>query len=174
MTQLLKTDSQPNTFRVRFPPSPTGLMHVGGLRSALFNWLFARHHGGAFILRIEDTDRRRYEPEALSDILESLRWLGLDWDEGPGKGGDFGPYVQSERLDIYREYTQRLLDEGLAYKDYSTPDEDELRRRKLEEKGTLSAADPSGSADFQARASRRFSLTSNSSSAAASASHSAR
>ena len=77
MTQPPEVDLKPNTVRVRFPPSPTGLMHVGGLRSALFNWLFARHHGGVFIVRIEDTDRRRYEPEALSDILESLRWLGL-------------------------------------------------------------------------------------------------
>jgi glutamyl-tRNA synthetase len=94
MTQLSATDTQPNTVRVRFPPSPTGLMHIGGLRSALFNWLFARHHGGVFIVRIEDTDRMRHEPEALSDILESLRWLGLDWDEGPEIGGGYGPYFQ--------------------------------------------------------------------------------
>ena len=100
--------TESNTVRVRFPPSPTGLMHVGGLRSALFNWLFARHHGGTFIVRIEDTDRKRYDPEALSDILASLRWLGLDWDEGPEVGCDYGPYFQSERL-VFRPDLQLLL-----------------------------------------------------------------
>ena len=78
--------------RVRFAPSPTGFLHVGGARSALFNWLFARRHAGRFILRIEDTDQTRYQPEALPDIMESLRWLGLQWDEGPEVGGDYGPY----------------------------------------------------------------------------------
>jgi glutamyl-tRNA synthetase len=130
-----------SSIRVRFAPSPTGTLHVGGARTALFNWLYARAQNGIFVLRIEDTDQERSTEESHQQILRAMDWLGLDWDEGPGKGGDFGPYVQSERLDIYREYTQRLLDEGLAYKDYSTPDEDELRRRKLEEKGTLSAAD---------------------------------
>ncbi|GAB4531610.1 MAG: glutamate--tRNA ligase [Anaerolineae bacterium] len=115
-------DSQPDTVRVRFPPSPTGLLHVGGLRSALFNWLFARHHGGVFILRIEDTDRKRYEPEALSDILDSLRWLGLDWDEGPEVGGDYGPYFQSERLDIYRQFARQLIENGHAYYCFCTPE----------------------------------------------------
>jgi glutamyl-tRNA synthetase len=101
--------------RVRFPPSPTGLLHVGGLRSALFNWLFARHTGGTFILRIEDTDRKRYDPRAVPDLLENLRWLGLDWDEGPEVGGDYGPYFQSERTHLYQQYAQQLLASGDAY-----------------------------------------------------------
>ena len=122
MTQLIDNDSQSTAVRVRFPPSPTGLMHVGGLRSALFNWLFARHHGGAFILRIEDTDRKRYEPEALSDVLESLRWLGLDWDEGPEVGGDHGPYFQSERLDLYQGYARTLIDKDAAYYCFCPPE----------------------------------------------------
>ena len=85
--------------RVRFPPSPTGYFHVGGARTALYNWLYARRHGGKFILRIEDTDRTRYQEEAEQDLLSSLRWLGLQWDEGPQVGGDYGPYHQSQRLD---------------------------------------------------------------------------
>jgi len=108
--------------RVRFAPSPTGPLHVGGLRSALFNWLFARHHGGVFILRIEDTDRKRYDPEALSDLLESLRWLGLDWDEGPEVGGDYGPYFQSERLDLYQKYARQLVEGGHAYYCFCSPE----------------------------------------------------
>ena len=108
--------------RVRFPPSPTGLLHVGGLRTALFNWLFARHHGGTFVLRIEDTDRRRYDPEALPDLLDNLRWLGLDWDEGPEKGGDYGPYFQSERLDLYQKYARQLVENGHAYYCFCPPD----------------------------------------------------
>jgi len=137
MTQLAEQDTQSSTVRVRFPPSPTGLMHVGGLRSALFNWLFARHHGGDFIVRIEDTDRKRYEPEALSDIMESLRWLGLDWDEGPEVGGDYGPYFQSERLDHYQKYTDELLEKGAAYYCFCSPERlagvrEEQQRRKDE------------------------------------------
>ncbi len=83
--------------RVRFAPSPTGYLHLGGLRTALFDWLFARHTGGQFILRIEDTDQKRYNPESLPDLQAGLRWMGLDWDEGPDIGGPYGPYVQSER-----------------------------------------------------------------------------
>jgi glutamyl-tRNA synthetase len=137
MTQLPETDSQPNTFRVRFPPSPTGLMHVGGLRSALFNWLFARHNEGVFIVRIEDTDRRRYEPEALSDILESLRWLDMDWDEGPEVGGGYGPYFQSERLDLYQKYADELIEKCAAYYCFCSPERlarvrEEQQRRKDE------------------------------------------
>ena len=101
--------------RVRFAPSPTGLPHVGNIRTALFDWLFARHHGGKFILRIEDTDRERYQPEAVDAIMEGLRWLGLDWDEGPDVGGPYGPYVQSERLKIYHEYARKLVEAGYAY-----------------------------------------------------------
>ena len=89
--------------RVRFAPSPTGFLHVGGARTALFNWLYARHTGGKFILRIEDTDKARNTVEAVQVIYDGLKWLGLDWDEGPGIGGDCGPYFQSERDDIYRE-----------------------------------------------------------------------
>jgi glutamyl-tRNA synthetase len=113
---------QHDSVRVRFAPSPTGPLHVGGLRSALFNWLFARHHGGIFILRIEDTDRTRYVPAALSDLMESLRWLGLNWDEGPEVGGDFGPYFQSERLELYQKYARQLVDEGHAYYCFCSPE----------------------------------------------------
>ena len=108
--------------RVRYAPSPTGYFHVGGARTALYDWLFARHHGGKFILRIEDTDRTRYEPEALPDLLDSLRWLGLSWDEGPEVGGDYGPYFQSDRVALYHEYARQLLNNGLAYRCYCSPE----------------------------------------------------
>jgi glutamyl-tRNA synthetase len=98
--------------RVRFAPSPTGYLHIGGARTALFNWLFARHHGGKFILRIEDTDRTRNTEEAAAAIYEGLRWLGLDWDEGPHAGGDLGPYLQSERTEIYERYLKKLQEGG--------------------------------------------------------------
>jgi len=101
--------------RVRFAPSPTGFFHIGSARTALFNWLYARHTGGCFVLRIEDTDSARNTPEALAALLDGMRWLGLDWDEGPETGGDFGPYFQSERQDIYAEYLQKLLDADRAY-----------------------------------------------------------
>src|SRR5213075_2875359 len=103
--------------RVRFAPSPTGYLHIGGARTALFNWLFARHHDGKFILRIEDTDRTRNTEEAAAAIYEGLRWLGLDWDEGPHVGGDFGPYLQSERTDIYERYLKKLQDAGNIFED---------------------------------------------------------
>ncbi len=106
---------------MRFAPSPTGYPHVGNIRTALFNWLFARHSGGKFIVRIEDTDQSRKVEGALESILDSLRWLGLDWDEGPEVGGDFGPYFQSERLDLYHKYVLQLLDGGHAYKCYCSP-----------------------------------------------------
>ncbi len=98
--------------RVRYAPSPTGDFHVGGARTALFNYLFARRHEGKFILRVEDTDQKRYNPEALGWLLQGLRYLGLDWDEGPEAGGDFGPYTQSQRQDIYRSYCGQLLETG--------------------------------------------------------------
>jgi glutamyl-tRNA synthetase len=101
--------------RTRFAPSPTGHLHVGGARVAILNWLLARHHGGAFVLRIEDTDRERNVPGAEAALLDDLRWLGLDWDEGPGVGGPYGPYRQSDREALYREHAQRLLAEGKAY-----------------------------------------------------------
>jgi glutamyl-tRNA synthetase len=102
--------------RVRFAPSPTGYFHVGGARTALYNWLYAQHHNGTFILRIEDTDRNRYQKEAEEDLVESLHWLGIEWDEGPGVGGNYGPYYQSQRLDLYHKYADQLLAEGQAYK----------------------------------------------------------
>ncbi|MGF1451110.1 MAG: glutamate--tRNA ligase [Opitutales bacterium] len=102
--------------RVRFAPSPTGNLHLGSARTALFNWLFARHTDGTFVLRIEDTDRERNTPESLATVLDGLRWMGLDWDEGPNVGGDWGPYFQSERGAIYEAHLQKLLDAGRAYK----------------------------------------------------------
>lgn len=104
-----------STVRVRFAPSPTGFFHIGGARTALFNWLYARKTGGVFILRIEDTDEERNRPEYLQLIYDSLRWLGLDWDEGPEIGGPYGPYFQSQRSDLYHQYRDRLLEEGRAY-----------------------------------------------------------
>lgn len=105
------------TVRVRFAPSPTGALHIGGGHTALFNWLWARHNGGAFILRIEDTDRERSTKEYEETIMAGMEWLGLDWDEGPDRAGNFGPYRQSERLEIYRHWANRLLDEGTAYRE---------------------------------------------------------
>ncbi len=121
--------------RVRFAPSPTGFLHVGGARTALFNWLFARHHDGVFILRIEDTDRTRYQPEALEDIMEGLRWLGLGWDEGPEVGGDYAPYFQSQRLDIYQEYARKHVESGHAYYCYCSPERLALMREEQRRRG---------------------------------------
>lgn len=109
--------------RVRFAPSPTGKLHIGGARTAIYNWAFARSCGGAFILRIDDTDPARSTEENTQVILRAMRWLGLDWDEGPEVGGDFGPYSQTERLDIYREAAERLLAEGKAYPCFCTPEQ---------------------------------------------------
>lgn len=121
--------------RVRFAPSPTGAKHIGNARTALFNWLFARHHGGTFILRIEDTDRARFVEEALAEIEDSLRWLGLDWDEGPGVGGPCGSYVQSERLPLYQEAAQRLVETGGAYPCYCSSERlEEMRREQTARK----------------------------------------
>ncbi len=103
--------------RVRFAPSPTGYLHVGGARTALFNWLYARHTGGKFVLRVEDTDKARNTLEAVQVIFDGLRWLGLDWDEGPDKGGDYGPYFQSEREEIYQRYFDKLKEGGHLYED---------------------------------------------------------
>lgn len=115
--------------RVRFAPSPTGFLHIGSARTALFNWLYARKTGGSFIVRIEDTDTKRHQEEAVGLILGSLKWLGMDWDEGPDAGGSFGPYRQSERLDIYRKNAQRLLEDGKAYYCFCSP-EDLARKRE--------------------------------------------
>ena len=119
--------------RVRFAPSPTGTLHIGGARTALFNWLFAKHHGGSFVLRLEDTDMTRSTDESARGILEGLQWLGIDWDEGPDKDGALGPYRQSERLEIYQKYIQLLLNSGLAYYCFCTPEELQAGREKARE-----------------------------------------
>jgi glutamyl-tRNA synthetase len=118
--------------RTRFAPSPTGYLHIGGVRTALFNWLFARQHGGQFLLRIDDTDQQRNVAEALQPILDGFRWLGLDWDEGPEVGGPYAPYFQSQRQERYRAAVAELLARGLAYYDYARPEELEAERRAAE------------------------------------------
>jgi glutamyl-tRNA synthetase len=118
--------------RVRFAPSPTGYLHVGGARTALFNWLFARHHGGVFVLRIEDTDVERSSAEMVEGILDGLRWLGLDWDEGPKVGGPLGPYFQSERIDRHVAMANRLVESGHAYYCYCPPEALTARRAAAE------------------------------------------
>jgi len=129
MTDPVLGDLQPTDVRVRFPPSPTGNLHVGNVRSALFNWAFARHYGGTLVLRIEDTDLARNTLEGYHSIIDSLNWLGIDWDEGPEVGGDHGPYRQSERLPIYAEVARTLREEGVAYDCYCTSDEVDERRK---------------------------------------------
>lgn len=121
--------------RVRFAPSPTGYLHVGGARTALFNWLFARREGGVFVLRIEDTDAERSSWEMVKGIVDGLRWLGLDWDEGPDVGGPHGPYFQSERLEKYRAAAERLVSDGRAYYCYCTPDALKAQREAAERAG---------------------------------------
>jgi glutamyl-tRNA synthetase/nondiscriminating glutamyl-tRNA synthetase len=116
--------------RVRFAPSPTGQLHVGNARTALFNWLFARKSGGVNVLRIEDTDVERSEARYEQQLLEDLHWLGLDWQEGPDIGGDFGPYRQSDRIQLYHDYAERLVQEGKAYLCFCTPEELELERQR--------------------------------------------
>ncbi len=118
-----------DTVRVRFCPSPTGTPHVGLIRTALFNWAFARHHGGSLVFRIEDTDSARDSEESYAALLDALRWLGLTWDEGPEVGGPYGPYRQSERAEIYADVARRLLQAGEAYESFSTPEEIEARHR---------------------------------------------
>ncbi len=114
--------------RTRYAPSPTGDPHIGNIRSALFSWAYARAHGGQFILRIEDTDRNRLQETSVTAIMESLEWLGIDWDEGPGKGGPHEPYFQSQRLHLYQEAARRLIDEGKAYRCFCTPERlDQMR-----------------------------------------------
>lgn len=131
----MTTANNQKTMRVRFAPSPSGYLHVGGARTALFNWLLARKEGGVFILRIEDTDQARSSETSIEVILDSLRWLGLDWDEGPDVEGEFGPYRQLERKQIYLDYAARLLDEGKAYSCYCTAEELEDRRARAIQEG---------------------------------------
>jgi len=124
--------------RVRFAPSPTGMLHIGGARTALFNWLYARHYNGTFVLRIEDTDQVRSTEEAVNVILEGMKWLGLDWDEGPGKGGEYGPYYQMKRLHLYQKYAKQLLKDKKAYYCYCTREElAESREKQSKEKKSL-------------------------------------
>ena len=127
--------SQEPPARVRFAPSPTGYLHLGGLRTALFDWLWARHTGGQFILRIEDTDQRRYGPDSLEDVMRGLKWLGLALDEGPDIGGPYGPYVQSQRKAIYQEYAEKLIQLGHAYRCYCTPERLEKVREEQRRRG---------------------------------------
>ncbi|MSR58465.1 MAG: glutamate--tRNA ligase [Planctomycetaceae bacterium] len=122
----------PSTVRTRFAPSPTGYMHIGGMRTALFNWLWARHNKGQFILRIDDTDQARNQEAALGPILRAFRWLGLDWDEGPDVGGPYAPYYQSQRGELYRAAAEKLEATGQAYRDYATKDEIDADRKQAE------------------------------------------
>lgn len=121
--------------RVRFAPSPTGYLHIGGLRTALFNYLFARHNKGKFILRIEDTDQTRKVEGAVENLIKTLNIMGLEYDEGPDAGGEFGPYYQSQRLDIYKKYCAQLIEQGNAYYAFETSEEiEEMRKRQIEQK----------------------------------------
>ena len=122
----------PGPVRTRFAPSPTGYLHIGGVRTALFNWLFARRHGGQFLLRIDDTDQERNVQEALAPILHGFRWLGLNWDEGPEVGGPFAPYYQSQRRERYQEAIGKLLAGGFAYRDFATTEEIQAERAAAE------------------------------------------
>src|SRR5260221_2902669 len=119
------------TTRVRFAPSPTGYLHIGGVRTALFNWLWARKTKGAFVLRIEDTDQERSTVESVRVIVDSLKWLRLEWDEGLDVGGAYRPYTQMERLNLYSEHAQRLVRQGAAYRCYCTKEELEAQRAAL-------------------------------------------
>ena len=135
--------------RVRFAPSPTGALHIGGVRTALYNYLFARQHGGDLIFRIEDTDSNRFVPGAEEYIIESFKWLGIKFDEGVSFGGNYGPYRQSERRDIYKKYVNVLLDNGKAYIAFDTPEELEAKRKEV----------PNFQYDASTRNSMRNSLT---------------
>ena len=121
--------------RVRYAPSPTGLQHIGGVRTALFNYFFARSQGGTFILRVEDTDRERYDERALQDIYDTFAWLGISWDEGPGVDGPHAPYFQSQRLELYQRYARQLVEQGDAYYAYDTAEELAAMREEQGEKG---------------------------------------
>jgi len=128
--------------RVRYAPSPTGLQHIGGVRTALFNYFFAKSNGGKFILRVEDTDRERYSDESLQDLYDTLDWLGVKWDEGPVVGGPYGPYIQSERTAIYQEYAKKLVDMGKAYYCYCTSERlEQLREKQIAEKSPVQGYD---------------------------------
>ncbi|TWT42522.1 glutamate--tRNA ligase [Botrimarina hoheduenensis] len=146
--------------RTRFAPSPTGFLHIGGVRTALFNWLFARQHGGQFLLRVDDTDEQRNVEAALEPILHGFEWLGLDWDEGPEPGpgkrsrGDAGPYYQSQRNDLYAAAVERLLASGHAYRDFSKPDESQAERDAAQAAGEPFVASRRFAAETEAEAQR--------------------
>jgi glutamyl-tRNA synthetase len=140
--------------RTRFAPSPTGYLHIGGVRTALFNWLLARHSGGQFILRIDDTDAQRNVEAALQPILDGFRWLGLDWDEGPGVEGPYGPYFQSQRQGLYQDAAQRLLASGHAYRDYARTEELQEQRQAAEKAGKTFVYDRRWMAEDDAQAAR--------------------
>ncbi|MGQ9505022.1 MAG: glutamate--tRNA ligase [Thermogutta sp.] len=142
------------TVRTRFAPSPTGYLHIGGVRTALFCWLFARRHGGRFILRIDDTDQQRNVEEALKPILDGLRWLGIDWDEGPEVGGPCQPYFQSQRLPIYQEAVRQLLESGHAYWDFATPEEIQAEREAAQQEKRTFVYSRRWMAETEAEASR--------------------
>lgn len=137
----MKHKSEMPPVRVRYAPSPTGAPHIGNLRTALFNWLWARHNDGKFILRVEDTDQAREVENGLELIMESLRFLGMDWDEGPDVGGAYGPYHQSERLEIYKTYADELVEKGAAYYCYCTPEELAQMRAEQEARGEATRYD---------------------------------
>src|SRR6185369_3533706 len=124
-----------SAIRTRFAPSPTGFLHIGGVRTALFNWLYARRHGGRFILRIDDTDQERNVEAALAPILHGFHWLGMQWDEGPEVGGPYAPYFQSKRNARYQAAVEQLLAGGHAYRDYSRTEEMEAERKESEKAG---------------------------------------
>lgn len=143
-----------NSVRVRFAPSPTGFLHIGGLRTALYNYLFARHHGGTFVLRIEDTDQARFVEGAEEDIVQSLEWCGMTIDESPLHDGEFGPYRQSERKEIYHKYAEQLIEKGEAYYAFDTTEELDQMRERLQKSGN-----PSPKYDAVTRQSMKNSLT---------------
>lgn len=130
-----KASSDSKAARVRFAPSPTGLTHLGSARTALYNYLLARQTGGQFILRIEDTDQKRYDPDAEQDLTNSLQWLGLDWDEGPGVGGPHAPYYQSQRMTIYRQHAEELIDKGKAFYCFCSPEDLAEARKQQQAQG---------------------------------------
>ncbi|MFN9111037.1 MAG: glutamate--tRNA ligase, partial [Bacteroidota bacterium] len=142
--------------RVRFAPSPTGGLHLGGVRTVLYNYLFARHHGGEFILRIEDTDQSRFVPGAEDYIFDCLKWCGLEPDESPLHGGDYGPYRQSERKELYRQYAEKLVADGYAYYAFDTPEELEQMRERYK-----TESNPAPQYDHSIRKKMRNSLTLN-------------
>jgi glutamyl-tRNA synthetase len=140
--------------RVRFAPSPTGYLHIGGVRTALYNWLWARQTKGTFILRIEDTDTERSTAESTQVIFDAMKWLGLDWDEGPGIGGPNGPYFQTERVEIYKEFADRMIERGTAYRCYASKEELDVERERQAKGGNRTSSIRAGGATRAPRTGR--------------------